>query len=270
MRDKKGFTLIELLAVIIILGVLMLIAIPSVTEYISSSRKSGYINTAREIISGAVALVNEGELEIFDVDTTYYINSKCINTENSQRTPYGEFDKAYVVVTYNGFGYNYYWASVDVTGHGVKNITPENELDESLIESGIKAFDISEKKKLEDNTKYIIIDENCNKGELQDIVSVCKLKKDRKITIELADSNVQLNKKSDLIAKFYGYEDCEYTVEWQYSIDDKNFITIDPTIHPDFSISDDGKVLTVFVTSENYLYYFRVLARIDSDVEYID
>ena len=54
MRDKKGFTLIELLAVIIILGVLMLIAIPSVTEYISSSRKSGYINNAREIMNNSV------------------------------------------------------------------------------------------------------------------------------------------------------------------------------------------------------------------------
>ena len=270
MKNKKGFTLIELLAVIIILGVLMLIAIPSVTEYISSSRKSGYINTARQIISGTVALVNEGELEMFDVDTTYYINSKCINTENAQRSPYGEFNKAYVVVTYNGFGYNYYWTSVDVTGHGVKKITPEKELDESLIESGIKVTDINEQKKLEDNPKYIIIDENCSKGEPQDIVNVCKLKKDREIKIELVDPNVQLNKKSDVIAKFYGYDDCEYTIEWQYSVDDKNWITIDPAIHSDFSISDDGTVLTILVTSENYLYYFRVLAHINSDVEYVD
>ena len=44
--NKKGFTLIELLAVIIILGVLMIIAIPSVTEYISSSRKSAMVDTA--------------------------------------------------------------------------------------------------------------------------------------------------------------------------------------------------------------------------------
>ena len=37
--NKKGFTLIELLAVIIILGILMLIAIPSVTNYINNSRQ---------------------------------------------------------------------------------------------------------------------------------------------------------------------------------------------------------------------------------------
>ena len=45
--NKKGFTLIELLAVIIILGILMIIAIPSVTKYISDSRKSAYVDTAK-------------------------------------------------------------------------------------------------------------------------------------------------------------------------------------------------------------------------------
>ncbi|MBO5375413.1 MAG: prepilin-type N-terminal cleavage/methylation domain-containing protein, partial [Bacilli bacterium] len=44
MKNKKGFTLIELLAVIIILGVLMIIAIPSVTEYIQTARKKAYVS----------------------------------------------------------------------------------------------------------------------------------------------------------------------------------------------------------------------------------
>ena len=38
--NKKGFTLIELLAVIIILGVLLLIAVPSVSKYITNSSKA--------------------------------------------------------------------------------------------------------------------------------------------------------------------------------------------------------------------------------------
>ena len=42
-NSKKGFTLIELLAVIIILGVLLLIAVPTVSKYIEDSRKNAYI-----------------------------------------------------------------------------------------------------------------------------------------------------------------------------------------------------------------------------------
>lgn len=43
MRNNKGFTLVELLAVIIILGLLMVIATPSITKYISNARVKTYL-----------------------------------------------------------------------------------------------------------------------------------------------------------------------------------------------------------------------------------
>ena len=141
MNNKKGFTLIELLAVIIILGILLIIAVPSVTKYISDSRKSTYIQTAKEVIGGVRTLVNNGKLEMFDSDATYYMDIKCVPTENALKSPYGEFDKAYVIVTYNGSGYDYYWVSVDETGQGIKNITKYDDLDSELIESDLKIED---------------------------------------------------------------------------------------------------------------------------------
>lgn len=51
--NKKGFTLIELLAVIVILGILMLIAIPAVTKYINSSRFDAFKSNASAFIDAA-------------------------------------------------------------------------------------------------------------------------------------------------------------------------------------------------------------------------
>ena len=42
MKNEKGFTLIEALAVIIILGVVMIIAVPAVSKYILRSDKAVY------------------------------------------------------------------------------------------------------------------------------------------------------------------------------------------------------------------------------------
>ncbi|MBO5376597.1 MAG: prepilin-type N-terminal cleavage/methylation domain-containing protein [Bacilli bacterium] len=128
--NKKGFTLIELLAVIIILGVLMIIAIPSVTEYISSSRKSAMVDTADGYIKAVMTKVNEAkDLKFFDTNTLYLVpvghedGKSCSPLEKGGASPFhDEWKYAYVGVTYNGSGYTYYFMAKDGSNQGIKMI----------------------------------------------------------------------------------------------------------------------------------------------------
>ena len=171
MKKEKGFTLIELLAVVIILGVLMIIAIPSVSKYINDSKKNGYVSTAKGITNGVRNLINGGELDLNDLDTTYYVSGECVKTENSYRSPYGEFDKAYIVVTATYDTHEYYWISVDKTGVGVKNLVNVEDLDKDKIEIGIDSSEIVTNKGIDRRSKVVVIDGNCQKSSSTEATS---------------------------------------------------------------------------------------------------
>lgn len=60
---KKGFTLIELLAVIVILAIILAIAIPKVTQYITDSKKDGMVDTANNLARSVIASITSGTYE---------------------------------------------------------------------------------------------------------------------------------------------------------------------------------------------------------------
>ncbi len=125
--NKKGFTLIELLAVIIILGVLMIIAIPSVTTYIQNSRKSAWVDTGVAYMKSTVNKVNEGgKIQFFTEGVLYLVpvghvaDNSCVSVESGGQSPFSDnWRYAYVGVIYNGQGYDYYYIGEDAAGQGV-------------------------------------------------------------------------------------------------------------------------------------------------------
>ena len=136
-NNSKGFTLIELLAVIVILGILMITAIPAVTKYINSSKKSTFADSAGAYINAArYSLLNDE----YDCQTpaeagqTVYIplydgNNVNIDIDKgSGKSSYGkDYEKdSYVVVAYSGGKLVYSICLVDAGSNGTNKTSGES------------------------------------------------------------------------------------------------------------------------------------------------
>ena len=68
--NRKGFTLIELLAVITIMGILMMVAIPSVSRTIENSRRDTFADVAKSYVNTIRSSVLADEIECLLPGTT--------------------------------------------------------------------------------------------------------------------------------------------------------------------------------------------------------
>jgi len=139
--NNKGFTLVELLAVVTILGVLMLIAIPSISSMIEKSRKEAYLEIVKTHQRNIEKLISSDEYYVYDPDTVYYFDYRLGNEDDEKKSsPFGDWVNCWVAVTFKNDKLNYYWFGVDTAGWKIekKNKTVDRLTIRDIVHSNDK------------------------------------------------------------------------------------------------------------------------------------
>ena len=85
--NKKGFTLIELLAVIVILAIILLIAMPIVLNVINEAREGAFDSTAQGLVKAAETEFYRTSLSETPSATTYLATNGFDGLEFSGQAP---------------------------------------------------------------------------------------------------------------------------------------------------------------------------------------
>ena len=146
MRNKKGFTLIELLAVIVILGVLLAIAIPKVSQYINGSKKKSFVDAGQLFINSVRddATAEEFPSPIATNDVVIITLDMANLNKARQKSAFGGkyvLNKSYVAIVNVGTStnpkYEYYFAAQDDKGYAIP-LTNEKDLEADKVIANAK------------------------------------------------------------------------------------------------------------------------------------
>ena len=156
--NNAGFTLIELLAVITIMGILMMVAIPAVSRTIENSRRDSFATVAQNYINAVRNAVLADELTCDGVnvsavqsDKVYYLeinsstassNSKAQQTadlmESGGNSPWGGATvEGFVKWEKSGSSHSGQWeyeiTLVDTGKHGISSYTRDQKIKRAQV-----------------------------------------------------------------------------------------------------------------------------------------
>ena len=291
MKNKKGFTLIELLAVIVILGLLMAIAIPSVTKYITESRKKTVVSTIGNYITAMVNEVNDLTYTFTGNNTIYAVPIECIALERGGTNPFGAWHQAsnaywaYVLVQYDDetSSYTYGYTFKDSAGYGLYP-TSQSKLNEQgkQIQTGLSlSRPITGKtSKLTSNSNWIGFEINNDtivkvleaesESNIGDGINTCTLQQKGNNYSDVEDEKNSvggsLMSRNDEYA-FWNFENSERKIK---SITFENHINIpnaaEETNIWDVSANGDGSVMSYVLKDNNNLNYYHLFIQSEKKI----
>ena len=148
--NSEGFTLIELLAVITIMGILLLVAIPAISKVIENSRKDAFVNISAKYIDAVRNSVMSDSIECVPVGGgekliasalpagTYNLRIDTTNEETQSlvekggKSPFGGAPLygyvVFIIDPESNKSAEYYIALTDSSNHGYLELYKEGSL----------------------------------------------------------------------------------------------------------------------------------------------
>ena len=113
MKKNAGFTMIELLAAVVVLGILMMIAVPTVTDVLNDSKNKTYVDDSIRLISTFDnQMRKDNMMPVPAINCCIAMNLTYLDNNTFNDAPYdGEYDRLYSFVIakrLTTYEYNYY------------------------------------------------------------------------------------------------------------------------------------------------------------------
>ena len=246
--NKKGFTLVELLAVIVIMGILMMVAIPSISRVIENSRKDTFVDIAKSYANAAKTLWTadtltcEGTVASAVDDGDYYI---LINTKESARA---------ILPVLVDQGGKSSWGNRDVNGY--VRVHVETVTDNNGEPKRTTTFYVG----LSDGTHGLIdngsmTSDNLKKGNVK-----MDLSSDDKKKIELTLDNGNLNCSKTNLGTYTCTEVTPVKSITGLCVDDSSYAGNNGTVdvNPVSFANDDWATIAAVAKSGKYAEYYNV------------